>query len=465
MAVTIDTVTGVNRTRTPVQRKVFYAAGRFWAFYADGAAQSVFRTSVDGTAWSGETIIGAGGTGAYISICFDGTYLHYARAPGFGCNYRRGVPNADGTITWSAAEQVVQAAGVCQDPSIAVDSNGFPWVAYSSTPVLNVWRVKNSSTNDGTWVTDNTWDLASSVSAVLGAIVALTNGKMFSVYFAKVADTRVKGKLYDGGWGGEEDASVSSVDTGEFSQDSITAIGDDVHLVFLEKTSYDITYRERTFGVGWGVEETIQAGGVEASCPVISYDTVTEDLYCFWAHVPAAEHVYYSVKNGGSWAAPVDWIDETVDGLHDRSTLTCYLSSYGGFIGVLYISDTSTPWNVRHDFLALNGGNGDGGVATRNIAAVGEPLGQLLSELTGTPIQGIASEEWLLQQIYAVLTGVPARGAPSSVETTLGKILTFRGTPSSGLASKETLIMAIAGRSGQVSAQMAYQLMYEALRP
>ena len=90
----------------PFQRKTFYAAGRYWAFYSDGT-NIRYRVSVDGTTWSSAYLVAGASYGQNFSIHFDGTYIHYTRygVYDYDIYYKRGTPQADNTIIWSAAEQ------------------------------------------------------------------------------------------------------------------------------------------------------------------------------------------------------------------------------------------------------------------------------------------------------------------------------------------------------------------------
>jgi len=94
----------------PTQRKSFHANGRFWAFYSDGT-NMVYCTSTDGSTWTAPTAIRPADLGDEFSIWFDGTYFHYACAPGGAGTpiyYRKGLPVGDGSITWvTDAEQTV----------------------------------------------------------------------------------------------------------------------------------------------------------------------------------------------------------------------------------------------------------------------------------------------------------------------------------------------------------------------
>ena len=90
-------------------RSLFYAAGLYWAFYSDGT-NVVYKTSTYGSSWSSKTVVRTCEQGRMYAfgLYWDETYLHYIYA-WQGNNdiyYRRGVPNANGTISWTSAEVV-----------------------------------------------------------------------------------------------------------------------------------------------------------------------------------------------------------------------------------------------------------------------------------------------------------------------------------------------------------------------
>jgi len=162
------------------------------------------------------------------AVWFDGTYLHYV-CGGAYLYYRRGTPNGDGTITWSAAEQEVSTTyGEIWWPTISVDSNGYVWIGYAdgySTPYPFVIK---SGNNDGTWGTTPSgfpYQLSSTPMEVVVPI-PLTGGKMFVLYHSN--GDPVYGKRWTGSAWGSERGTTSSAD--QFY--SAVAEGDDVHLVF-----------------------------------------------------------------------------------------------------------------------------------------------------------------------------------------------------------------------------------------
>ena len=136
------------------QRMTFYANDRFWAFYGDGTNMT-YCTSTDGASWSDETDVRTASGGGRFSIWFDGTYMHYVYSKDSPLYYRRGIPNSDGSITWSADEQTVSTTySDTTRATISVDTNGYVWIGYTdhSSPYYYAYVIK-SGNNDGTWGT------------------------------------------------------------------------------------------------------------------------------------------------------------------------------------------------------------------------------------------------------------------------------------------------------------------------
>jgi hypothetical protein len=351
-------------TAYPYQRKTFFAATRFWVWYSD-ATNLGYATSTNGTNWGSFIGVRACITGSYFSIWFDGTYVHYAYAPSLdtvGILYRRGTPNSDGTITWTAEVTAYQATGHYPGyPFVAVDSNGYPWIAYHQYYSPNrMAYVTKSSTKDGTWSTAAgfPYQLTTTSSAIYWRteMIPLTSGKMLAIY--TYAGTYISAKRWDGSAWGAEKNTASQISDGAYY--SAVAQGDDVHLVFLKKTDYDVIYSKYTYASdAWGDVTTVQLATTSTLDPVLSINTATNDRYCFWAGDPTADHIYYKKYTGGSWDTdPTDWITETTDYLTDignggRGRLTSFYQAYGGYIGLVYMTKTASPYKVRFAFLSL----------------------------------------------------------------------------------------------------------------
>jgi hypothetical protein len=360
----VGTSTSSSATTFPFQRKTFYANGRFWVFYSDGS-NMVYRTSTDGSTWTSSATVRACSAGYKFSIWFNGTYLHYAYADNMQIYYRRGTPNSNGSITWSASEQTVSTTyNTAMYPMVSVDSNGYVWIGYWEYPGANHYcYVIKSGNNDGTWGTTPSgfpYQLSTTVSTWKVSIIPLTSGKMLAIYSYGGSTVRVK--RWDGSAWGSEVATTSAIYDGSYH--SAVAQGDDVHLTFLKNSGYDILYVKYTYVTNsFGTETTLQAGATSASAPVISINTAANDLYVFAATkttgTPSgwtAEHIYYKkyTASTGQWGSWTDWINETTEVLTAADRLTCFSQSYDSKIGLVYMTKTTSLYNVKFAYLQLN---------------------------------------------------------------------------------------------------------------
>jgi hypothetical protein len=321
----------------------------------------VYATSTDGSTWSAATVR-ACTSGYTFSVWFNGTYLHYAYASASSIYYRRGTPNSDGTITWSANEQTVSTTyNKAYYPMVSVDSYGYVWIGYVDCDGTNYYPyVIKSQYNNGTFGTGTITQFSTSTSPYWRvSVVPLTDGKMLAVY-AKNSAT-VKAKKWDGSAWGTEVATISAIYNGQYYL--AVAQGDDVHLTFLKSTGYDILYVKYTYSSNsFGTQTTLQAGATTTSAPVLSIDTATNDLYVFAATkttgTPSgwtANHIYYVKYTASSdtWGSWTDWIDESTEVLTYADRLTCFYKAYGSNIGLVYETKTASPYNVKFAYLTV----------------------------------------------------------------------------------------------------------------
>jgi uncharacterized protein YxjI len=360
----VGTTTTTTATWYPFQRKSFYANGRFWVFYSDGT-NMVYKTSTDGLTWSQVNIVRPCTSGSYFSIWFDETYLHYAYAAttvNTPLYYRRGLPNSDGSITWSTENEVAIPTiyNRVYYPFVSVDSNGYPWIGYIDRTGANYYPyVVKGSANDGTFGTPTITQLSTTRSINWRvSIIPLTEGKMLAIY-ARNGQT-IRAKRWDGSSWGSEKATTSSIAYGYSF--SAVAQGDDVHLVFLT-TTYNIIYTKYTYSSdSFGPETILISGATSTSAPVISIDASTKNLYVFAATkttgTPSgwiANHIYYKIyfTSSGSWSDWIDWINESSEILYSADRLTCFYQSYESKIGLVYMTRTTSPYNVKFAFLFI----------------------------------------------------------------------------------------------------------------
>jgi hypothetical protein len=256
----------------------FYAAGRFWTWYCTGS-NTILTSSVDGVSWTAPIIVKSHvASCATFSGVFDGTYFHYITSYNDNVRisylgYRRGLPNSDGTVTWSAPEQVIDSSqgapcGIgtngCDQQEITVDTTGHVWIGFAQ-PYNDCtgctggwpWLMRNAAT-DGTWSTDNGYPLKlnSQKSGGQGTgewgviILRLTNGKVAILYSRH--GMPFYGRLYDPPTGlGPETIVSGGALMGNNQYSSAVAVGDTVDLVYISWPYLAMRFVTGTFGGSW----------------------------------------------------------------------------------------------------------------------------------------------------------------------------------------------------------------------
>ncbi len=298
------------------QRKCFSAVGRSWAFFVMGALV-YYRSSANGIIWTdavSTTLVATNGLG--FSLWYDGTYLHISNSVSSGgtkgLNYLRGIPNADGTISFEPIVQVDTSAMVYS--SICIN-NGYVWIVYvaSTGKVPCVIR----SPNNGGWKTDVGFPfvLDSFVDSYWRAAIVPFGTGIYTVYNREF--NPIKGRLWDGTWGDPE--TVSLISTGEDGCFSVVA-DDKVHITFHGMTdTRKIVYAKREGGV-WSDE-------IVSDALVNTYPCITKDLTIFGGFVTEIR----SFKKTTSWQMSV--LEQT--NIRGWSLSASYESEE-----ILYCSDT-----------------------------------------------------------------------------------------------------------------------------
>jgi hypothetical protein len=346
----------------PYQRKSFYVNTRFWVFYSDGT-NLIYKTSLDGSSWSSATTVRAGTNGYFFSIWFDGTYFHYAySAFGTQIAYRKGLPNSDGTTTWSDTEQIINTLfNKAWYPSISTDSDGYVWISYVDVNGTKAYPyVIKSQYNNGTWGTTPSgfpYILSTTSAISLGvptwrsSIIPLTTLKMVAIY-AYPGITLYAQSWNGSTWRAEVATANATLYSNYFSALNQTdyvhltfLYGDPTNRVWMIYTKY--TYSSNSFDSGTTIREVLPS---DPSAPIISIDN-SDNLYIFQLGL-VLKHICYHKWNGTAWEPEVDWITETTDFTgYDR--LTCFYKQYGNYMGLVYQTRGGTPYNVRFAFLTL----------------------------------------------------------------------------------------------------------------
>jgi hypothetical protein len=370
--VTVGTSNDYNCTAVATMRKCFYAAGRFWVFYSDGV-NLVYVSSADGLNWTSPVSVGACSVGYRGSVWFDGTYFHYTRYAPYNTYYRRGKPNFDGSISWSASEQVVYEGSATPDvyliPTVAVDDKGYPWIGVQhQLGAVRVPKVVKSSRNNGTWATEFTYTLnETSDNNWWVTVVPLTKGKVYVVYARGDPTLDLYylplGRLYDGLNFGSEENNLASEKVYAGLAMSAEAEGDDVHFAYLTELGIEqIRYNRRIYGVGWlGDEKVVTVYPEEAhshfSVPAITVDKTRKAIYVSWIYwtQQAGGGVRCRRRITGKWEGYSSKVNVETEPTDNELAITSFNRDYGGKIGMLYPTKLLPPMNVRFTWLNVLG--------------------------------------------------------------------------------------------------------------
>ncbi|KKN62191.1 hypothetical protein LCGC14_0514700 [marine sediment metagenome] len=391
----IDTTTRLDTFSFPGIRRAFYTQGKHWVFYCDATAV-VYKTSADGSTWSGSTTVFTPTSsqffgGIYWAIYFDGVYIHYTRfdTPGgtLTLSYRRGTPSGDGTISWSAVEQVVETGKFYDALQVIKDSEGYPWVSAFGADRIDIIK---SDTNDGTWSTQTGFPYEPIASNHHGSFLTPLGGGDVYVVYLRGAFNDVVGRLWDGGtdsWGGQE--TITTKDPETYHRASIASYGDIVYFTFLQENE-DIYFEERSAGGSWS-ETLIYNGTTNTISPTICVVGTGGDLRIVWAGDPAVGHFYYKKRVSGTWdVSATDWIDASGSTLVGNNNYSIFFEEYSTVMGLVYVVGAGSPYDIIYEFLGtpppIGWAGGDvNGVAIANIAKIN---GVALADIT--KVNGVA---------------------------------------------------------------------------
>jgi len=363
MPVTVGTSTAASATDCQFQRKTFYANGYYWEFYSDGT-NLVYRTSTDAITWSSATTVRACTDGDHVDVGFfpdyNSSYVYYVYANG-GTNsawtFCRGTISGN-TITWGTEYNVQSASAFLQytHPSVVVLSDGSVHTsADRGTSTNHYCRDYSNPNNDGsgTWTSQGNLSpqSTSSTDQYHNRLMALTSTKAYIIY---AISSPAYGRLWNGtAWEAQETiTNIGNVHLSACSE------GDNVHLAYYASTpSYTKAYRLRTYGTGWGSQETIRTMASVFDGITICVDTGTGDLYAFWGEREGSPNYYYNVlysekPSGGSWGSAV--ILAANEPNLTYLSVNVFKRVWNNVIGVTWTKgEAPGPYDVRYATLSI----------------------------------------------------------------------------------------------------------------
>jgi len=233
----------------------------FFVFYRDNIDKTLHYKYGSPIGWSEDIDTGSSVTDGWkFSICFDGSKVSYAliavpTPQGIQTSpimYRRGTPLRSGLILWDTPEQEVLTLyrSSIVFLNIAVDSLGFPYIAYTNETGYDCTKsIIKSEFNNGTWSTEIGYpiNLGETIHAGYAEIILpLRNEKMFCAY-SDYLPKKYHCWEYNGTW-----HNVDSLIDVKFAV-SMVSVGDQIHALY-HKENGQVAYKNRTYGNNWSNE-------------------------------------------------------------------------------------------------------------------------------------------------------------------------------------------------------------------
>lgn len=359
------------------ERKLWYANGRYWAFYYTGT-YIAWRSSTDGVTWGDATNLVTCDSASQFTSYVSGTTVFYSDISGWtNVGFRKGTLNADGTITWADTRKTAVNA-TAYAVNISADSTDHAFISYNDSS-NNEWVTRNDNTN-GTWATTAGFpNQLGSTTGDIPTVVPLGGADMMSVY-----NHSSDGKLYyekytSGSWSAEATADATAVASRSLSVTSDS--NGEVYLTYLTITGSNIYFNEYTGGA-WAGATLVSDQDRSDIQPVISW-IKNDDVAIFFDH-PTADHIYYRVRKNNTWGDVIDWIDVSGDGIpYSSHAVSAIFSAHSDITSILYMSKTSNPYNVNFSSLTINY---DTAPTVTNAAAdtITETGAKLYGEITAT---------------------------------------------------------------------------------
>lgn len=266
-------------------RNIFFANGRYWVFYCGGTGGTsnyYYATSLDGVTWQtvnlSTNLCGLNGF-HLIQATFDGTYVHYIREVyTTGLAYRRGIPNPDGTVFWSAPEQSITGSSVYD---IAVDTGGHAWITYGN----GGYKVAKDSAVDGTWTMAA--GFPATTNSGFCALQALTTLKMI-VFCGGEGGSNLYASLYNSGWQTTQLYTSYAMGTYLIGGFETVSRGDVAYIVFGDKSSrnlYSVPFNGTTnrFGSTLLIGNSGTGGCMDCETAT-SIDARTGNIFAIWPY-------------------------------------------------------------------------------------------------------------------------------------------------------------------------------------
>jgi len=324
-----------NKNLFPVrgQRGCFYAAGRYWMFYreqvaAEGTARLLkHRSRVDPAgAWGDEfTVWDSGANGRLVfALWFDGTYVlltYTMMNSGCPIYFRRGVPNAGGTITWDPIQTVRVADTYYMDIGICRENgpDGHIWITISDLASPYDWYAWESTDNAGTGWTQR---LVNSFGDYGDCHFVVPMEDAGTVYVVRAI--RAGGIWYLRGrrWNGAGWDALETIQTG-MRGIKVCSRGNEIYVIYFQNGVNAVLYgRKRLFVGAWQTQRTITNAANIAMYSTLSWEEFGGMLYVYYVKATSI----YRQEADGTLNDPT-WGNETL--IWARTNAVSWIRSFG----------------------------------------------------------------------------------------------------------------------------------------
>lgn len=341
-------------------------------FYGLGNKYKV-STTIEGTSWGAEQTVPNILIGSYDwEISYDATggivnLVTFYGGATRSVEYIGGtVDDGTGTISWGSLVAIDSGSWTAGSfySRITTDSNGYKHIIYNTSDATKK-HIVNDTPHSTTFTVAHTY-----TSGVMPAtvFVPLTNGKLAGLYISSGTTLRIH-YFSAGAWSSPVEVTTSCA--GRFSG---VSEDDEVHIVYLKTTSYDIAYRTYDQTTNSVSAETILNTSTTAyTAPTISFDNTNDDLWIWYQDTSGNEVIVdrYDSANDIFYVDQQYCLDNT--GLNNnsapyivsaqnqsRDTLGVFWSNSAYYIRWKYLSeqfnvDTLVPTSVTETQATLRG--------------------------------------------------------------------------------------------------------------
>lgn len=346
-----------------MQRKIIYAAGRFWAFYCPFAGELGFRSKQPYGSWSAYTSLGViwpnylGSQAHQMDVEVVGDQVFIVIADFYVVTgydrlfFRRGTLNQDGTITWASAWQSIETTDADKGlVSIALDTvNDYIFVSsyWNRFPnyYVRVWR--STDLNGGPWTlvrTDNAFSTTGDQTKLL-----VTDGSDLTFMWGAATQGTLRLRI-SGDQGSSWSTNYDTPATENIYNMASCALlfiyppEDAIHLVYNERDDQKI--RHLVFDMdtlSWGAPEDVkQYASINIYATAFKYGAGFQVIYC----ERGSNHLARRKWLAGVWSAEDQPFGTTFNAPWYPSVYREALDYLNYKMGVLWMEKTASPYDL-----------------------------------------------------------------------------------------------------------------------